>query len=142
MLMSFLEKAIHIAVRAHQGQKDRYGKPFILHPLRMMMRMDTEMEKIVAVLHDVVEKSDQTLNDLRREGFPEEIVDAVDCLTKRPGDDYATHIRRARMNLLSQKVKIADLEDNMDPKRIIDFSEEDKKRLECFHKTWSELKNS
>jgi (p)ppGpp synthase/HD superfamily hydrolase len=140
--MSVLEKAIYLAVKAHQGQKDRYGKPFILHPFRMMIKMDTEAEKIVAVLHDVVEKSDQTLEDLRREDFHEEIIDAVDRLTKRPGEDYASHIERAKRNPLSRKVKIADLEDNMDPKRIIDFSEEDKKRLERFHRTWSELKNS
>ena len=140
--MSLLDKAIHLAVQAHRGQKDRYGNLYILHPLRMMMKMDTEMEQIVAVLHDVVEKSDLTLDDLRQEGFPEEIVDAVDHLTKRPGEDYSFHIERSRKNPLSLKVKIADLEDNMDPKRIIDFSEEDKKRLERFHKTWSELKKS
>ena len=104
--------------------------------------MDTEREKIVAMLHDVVEKSDLTLEDLRREGFPNEIIDAVDCLTKRPGDDYAAHILRARTNPLSKKVKIADLEDNMDPRRTIDFSEEDRQRLDRYHKAWSELRNS
>jgi (p)ppGpp synthase/HD superfamily hydrolase len=140
--MSHLEKAIHFAERAHEGQKDRYGEPLILHPLRMMMRMDTEMEKIVAVLHDVVEKTDHTLNDLHNVGFSKEVIDALDCLTKRPGEDYETHIQRARTNPLAKKIKIADLEDNMDPKRISNFSEEDKKRLERFHKAWSELKNS
>jgi (p)ppGpp synthase/HD superfamily hydrolase len=140
--MSILEKAIYIAVSAHLGQKDRYGNPFILHPLRMMMRMDTEEEWIVAVLHDVVEKSDRTLEDLRHEGFPEEIIDAVNRLTKRPGEDYKTHLRRAKTDPLARKVKIADLEDNMDPKRIKDFAEEDKTRLERFHSTWSELKKS
>lgn len=138
--MSDLEKAIHFATRAHEGQIDRYGKPFILHPLRMMMRMETESEKIVSVLHDVVEKSNRTLEDLRREGFHEEIIDAVDRLTKRPGEDYENHIERTKSHPLSRKVKIADLEDNMDPKRIIDFSKEDKKRLERFHKSWLRLK--
>ena len=95
-----------------------------------------------AVLHDVVEKSDQTLEDLRREGFSDEIIDAVDRLTKRQGEDYETHIERAKIDPLSLKVKIADLEDNMDPKRIIDFSEEDKKRLERFHKSWLRLKKT
>ncbi len=140
--MPLLEKAIHFAVRAHEGQKDRYGEVFILHPLRTMMRLDTEMEKIVAVLHDVVEKSDRTLEDLRHEGFSEEVIDAVDRLTKRPGEDYEVHIERARMSPLTRKVKIADLEDNMDPKRIVDFSEDDKKRLERFHRSWAELKKS
>jgi len=106
-----------------------------------MMRMETDEERIVALLHDVVEKSDKSLEDLRQEGFFEEIVEAVDCLTKRPGEDYATHIERVKINPLSHKVKIADLEDNMDPKRIVDFSEEDKKRLKRFHNAWFELKN-
>lgn len=139
--MSLLDKAIHIAVRTHGGQRDRYGKPFILHPLRMMMKMDTDLEMIVAVLHDVVEKSDFTLDELRHEGFSEEVIAAVDRLTKRPGEDYESHIERAKNQPLSRKIKIADLEDNMDPKRILDFSEEDLKRLTRFHKTWSELKN-
>ena len=140
--MSTLEKAISLAVLAHQGQRDRYGRPYLLHPLRMMMRMNTEVEQIVAVLHDVVEKSGQTLDDLRREGFAEDILAAVDRLTKRPGEDYETHIERAKGDPLSRRVKIADLEDNMDPKRINDFSEEDKKRLERFHKAWLVLKSA
>jgi (p)ppGpp synthase/HD superfamily hydrolase len=140
--MSTLDKAIFLAVQAHQGQKDRYSQPYILHPLRMMMKMNTEEEQIAAVLHDVVEKSDRTLDDLRREGFSEEIISAVDRLTKRPGEDYATHIERTRKNSLSRKVKIADLEDNMDPKRIVHFSDEDKKRLGRFHEAWSILKNT
>jgi len=140
--MSTLDKAILIAVQAHKGQKDRYGQPFILHPLRMMMRMGAENERIVAVLHDVVEKTERTLEDLRCEGFSAEVVAAVDSLTKRPGEGYEAHIERARTHPLSLRVKIEDLEDNMDPQRIIDFTDADKKRLERFHLAWSKLKNS
>jgi len=138
--MSTLDKAILIATQAHHNQKDRYGQPYFLHPLRMMKSMDSESEKIVAVLHDVVEKSEWTLEDLRIEGFPEEIIDAVDKLTKRDGEAYARHIERTKTSPLSRSVKLADLEDNMDEKRLIDPSAEDEKRLARFREAWSELK--
>jgi (p)ppGpp synthase/HD superfamily hydrolase len=108
----------------------------------MMNRMDSKKEKIVAVLHDVVEKSEWTLENLRGEGFSEEIVDAVDRLTKRDGEAYATHIERTKTNPLSRCVKLADLEDNMDTKRITDPSEEDEKRLVRFRDAWSALKKN
>jgi len=138
--MSTLDNAILIAVQAHHGQKDRYGQPYILHPLRMMMRMDSEAEKIVATLHDVVEKSEWTLEDLKMEGFSDLIIDAVDKLTKRGGEAYATHIERTKASQLSRWIKLADLEDNMDPKRITDPSAEDEQRLVRFREAWSELK--
>lgn len=137
--MSTLDRAILISVQAHQGQKDRYGKPFILHPLRMMIRMNSEMEKIVAVLHDVVEKSNWTLEGLRQEGFSKKIIEAVDNLTKRDGEPYSVYIERANSSPLARTVKLADLEDNMDPNRIVDLPVEDKKRLARYKKAWSEL---
>jgi (p)ppGpp synthase/HD superfamily hydrolase len=139
--MADLDKAIVVAVEAHHGQKDRYGQPYILHPLRVMMKMKSEEEKIVAVLHDVVEDSDLILEDLINAGFSEEIVRAVDCLTKREGEPYEAHVERARQNRLALPVKIADLEDNMDPKRIGVFSDEDKKRMARYHKTWISLRD-
>lgn len=138
--MSTLDRAILIAAQAHHGQKDRYGQPYILHPLRMMMKMESEIAKIVAVLHDVVEKSEWTLEDLKREGFSEQTVDAVDRLTKRNGEPYAMHLERARTSQLARKVKIADLEDNLDPERGINPSRENEKRLVRLKKAWSELK--
>jgi (p)ppGpp synthase/HD superfamily hydrolase len=105
----------------------------------MMMRMDSETEKIVAVLHDVVEKSNWTLEGLRQEGFSKKIIEAVDNLTKRDGEPYSVHIERANSSPLARTVKLADLEDNMDPNRIVDLSEEDKKRLARYKKAWSEL---
>jgi (p)ppGpp synthase/HD superfamily hydrolase len=106
----------------------------------MMRRMDSETEKIVAVLHDVVEKSEWTLEDLKREGFSDLIIDAVDKLTKRDGEPYDLHIERTKTSSLSRIVKLADLEDNMDPKRITDPSAEDDKRLGRFREAWSALK--
>lgn len=138
--MADLDKAILVAVQAHQGQKDRYGQPFILHPLRVMMRVKSEDEKIVAILHDVVEDSAMTLEDLKKEGFSAEIVRAVDCLTKREGEPYEAHVERAGQNRLALPVKAADLEDNMDPQRMGVLSDEDKKRIARYHKTWKALR--
>lgn len=84
--MSTLERAIEIAVRAHAGQKDKGGEPYILYPLRVMLRMRTEGERIVAVLHDLVEDSNFTIDDLRLEGFSKEVIEALEALTKRPGE--------------------------------------------------------
>lgn len=140
--MADLDRAILVAVQAHHGQKDRYGQPYILHPIRVMMRVKTKKEKIVAVLHDVIEDSSLTLENLKAKGFSDEIVQAVDCLTKREGEPYEAHVDKARQNDLALPVKIADLEDNMDPKRIDVFSDEDKKRMARYHKTWTALKSS
>lgn len=86
--MSDLDKALQLAVTIHTGQKDRYGRPYILHPLRVMMKVKTDQEKIVAILHDVIEDSDLEEKDLAREGFSSEIVAAVGCLSKRDGEAY------------------------------------------------------
>jgi (p)ppGpp synthase/HD superfamily hydrolase len=116
--MTPLEKAIFIAVQAHAEAKDKAGEAYILHPLRMMMKMQTETERIVAVLHDVVEDSDWTLERLRQQGFTEEIVTAVDHLTRRKGEGYEEFVRRAVRDPLALHVKIADLEDNLDQSRV------------------------
>src|SRR6266404_6959613 len=134
-----LEKAISIAVEAHRGQEDKNGAPYILHPLRMMCRVETEAEKIVAVLHDVVEDTDWTFKELKREGFGDQILKAVDCLTKREGEEYEDFIQRSASNSLSRRVKIADLEDNMDVRRLKRVAEKDKERLEKYLSAWREL---
>src|SRR5690349_12469488 len=93
--MADLEEAIRIAVEAHRGQKDRAGAPYILHPLRMMLRVQTDAERMAAVLHDVVEDTDWTLDALREHGFPDEVVTAVDHLTRREGESYEEFVTRA-----------------------------------------------
>lgn len=139
--MSDLDKALQIALKVHQHQKDRYGKYYILHPLRVMMRVDSEEEQIVAILHDVVEDSDWTLEMLRREGFSENILTAIDCLTKKEGEAYMDYIKRNRENQIARRVKIADLEDNMDVKRIQNFSDPDAIRMKKYQTAWRYLKN-
>lgn len=115
-----LEKAIHIAVDAHKGAVDKGGRPYILHPLSVMQRLTTDTERIVAVLHDVVEDTDWTLDRLRQEGFDEEVITALDGVTRRSGETYEDFIKRAASNPISRRVKIADLEDNLDPTRRLD----------------------
>lgn len=137
--MGTLENAIKIAAQAHQGQKDKAGAPYILHPLRMMMRMKTEAEMITAILHDVVEDTDWTIEKLREKGFSEEVLEAVECVTNREGESYEQFIERAGKNPIARQVKIADLEDNMNIQRIGEINAKDLERLEKYHKSWSVL---
>lgn len=130
--MSDLTKAILIATQAHDGQLDKGNHPYILHPLRLLTRASTDKVRIVAVLHDVVEDTDITLEQLRDEGFDEEIVEALDCLSRRQHETYDEFIERIQPNALARAVKLLDLEDNCDVSRIADPSEEDYKRIEKY----------
>ena len=139
--MDLLELAIEVAIEGHKGRKDRYGEPYILHPLRVMMKMNTREEKITAVLHDIIEDTDMTLDELRKKGFPENILTAIDCLSKREGEEYEAYIERARSNPIALRVKIADLEDNMDLRRIKTMTLKDVDRLSKYRKYWELLVN-
>lgn len=127
--MSTLERAIAIAVEAHAGHRDKAGDPYILHPLRVMLRMTGSDERIAAVLHDVVEDSSWTLDALRGEGFDEVIVQAVDALSRREGESYEDLVRRAGSDPLARRVKFADLDDNMNVSRIASPTPDDHARL-------------
>ena len=137
--MSPLESAILLAVQSHQGQRDKGGAPYILHPLRMMLRMRSEVEMMVAILHDVVEDTQHTLLDLRQAGYSEQVLEAVDCLTRKDGETYEEFIERVRQNSLARRVKIADLEDNMDIRRISDPQARDWERLKRYRRAWRDL---
>ncbi|WP_409346713.1 GTP pyrophosphokinase [Paenibacillus sp. MBLB4367] len=130
--MSTLEKAIAIASKAHEGQVDKGGNPYILHPLRVMLRLDTDEERIVAVFHDLFEDTAVTSADLGEQGFSAEIIDAVHALTKKNGEAYLDFIARAKKNRIARKVKAADIEDNMDLTRIPDPTEEDEERVKKY----------
>ncbi len=110
-----LEDAIALAVQAHRGQlyPAPGGEPFILHPLRVMLRVETPAERIVAVLHDLIEDTPYTLAELRRRGYPPTIVAALDLLTHHDADPYAAYIARLAPNPLARRVKLADLADNL-----------------------------
>jgi len=135
-----LETAIAIAVGAHHGQKDRNGAPYILHPLRVMARVDTDAEKTVAILHDVVEDTGWTFEQLAKEGFPNEILEPLKCVTKREGENYEDFVKRSASNELARRVKLADLEDNMDIRRMSTISEKDNERFRKYLRAWRFLK--
>ncbi|MDR2209539.1 MAG: hypothetical protein LBE22_11275 [Azoarcus sp.] len=128
--MSTLERAIGIAAEAHAGQLDKAGQPYILHPLRVMLRVSTPDERIVAVLHDVVEDSPVTLDQLTEWGFSEVIIAAVEALTKRQGELRIEAATRAAANPVARAVKLADNADNMDLSRIPHPTRKDYERLE------------
>lgn len=114
---SKLELAITIATSAHRGQTDKGGKPYILHPLRVMMALESEAEQIVGVLHDVVEDTTVVLPQIRYE-FGDRIAAAVDALTKRDGEGYDDYLERVKADDIATAVKLADLKDNSDLNRL------------------------
>lgn len=137
-----LERAIEIAVQAHKGSVDKGGRPYVLHPLAVMHALESDAEKIVGVLHDVVEDSEWTFERLVDEGFSEEIIEALRSVTKSPEDtDYFAFIRRVKKNPISRRVKIADIEHNMDMKRISAVSEDDLLRQRKYKRALALIRN-
>lgn len=137
-----LEKAILLATNAHQGQRDKAGQPYILHPLRVMFSTKSETERICAVLHDVIEDTDLTLDDLRNEGFSEEVLSVLDALTKRENESYDDFISRILPNKLACRVKLADIADNMDLSRIENPTEKDYQRVEKYRKAVDRIRDA
>ena len=139
--MSTLARAIEIAISAHEGQKDKSGANYILHPLRVMERGKTEIEKICGVLHDVVEDSNWSFEDLENEGFSTEVIDTLRCVTKlSDGEDYDKFIDRIIQNPTVIQVKINDLLDNMDITRFKQLTESDLNRLNKYLKAYWKLR--
>lgn len=136
-----MEKALILAAKAHTGQVDKGGAPYILHPIRVMLACEGEKEKIVALLHDTLEDTALTAADLRREGFPEEIVQAVLCLTRRQDEDYMAYIARVCENPLAAEVKYADLQDNLDLSRIPNPTEKDFARIRKYEQAIQKIRS-
>ena len=136
-----LERAIAIAAAAHEGQVDKGGAPYILHPLRVMLRVNTLEERIVAVLHDVVEDCGISFDDLRNEGFSETVLMAIASVTKVPGESYEEFVERAAQNPIGRVVKLADLEENSDLSRIAQPSWEDLERVEKYRRAIGVLRS-
>ena len=138
--MSTLQRAIEIATEAHKGQFDKSGKDYIGHPLRVMEMGRTEDEKIVGVLHDVIEDTDWTFEKLAEEGFSQEVLSALRCVTKlSENENYDDFIDRVKKNPLAVVVKINDLTDNMDIRRLPYLSDKDIKRLKKYLKAYKRL---
>jgi (p)ppGpp synthase/HD superfamily hydrolase len=112
------KKAMVLAYEAHQNQVDRSGVPYIFHPFHLAEMMQTETEVCVALLHDVLEDTSYTLNDLTNEGFSEEVLEAVVLLTREPQIPYMDYVRRLKSNPIARKVKLADLAHNSDETRL------------------------
>jgi len=132
--MKTIEDAIALAAHAHKGQKDKAGQPYIFHPLRLMLAVNGEPERMTALFHDIVEDTDVTLADLESEGYPPAVVEAVALLTHAPEDEYMSYVQRIAANPLARAVKLADLNDNMNLARIAEPTEKDYARIEKYRK--------
>lgn len=130
--MDVVSLAENLAREAHKGQVDKSGEDYIYHPLYVASQMNSEDEKAVALLHDVVEDTFITLADLAKRGFSKEIIEAVDAITKRTGEDYRTYLGRVKTNPIARVVKIADIYHNMNLKRLKKPKEKDFARMEKY----------
>ena len=134
--MNLIEKSLQIALHAYAGKTDKAGREYILHPLRVMAKMKTDLEMSAALLHDVLEDSDITAEELLAEGIPAEVVEAVQYLSKNEEEEYLDFVARAKKNRLAAKVKMADIEDNIDILRLTSLNEYDLARIQKYHAAW------
>jgi (p)ppGpp synthase/HD superfamily hydrolase len=142
-MSEYLDKAIEIAVQAHTGQIDKAGAPYILHPLRVMMAQTTDLARAAAVLHDVVEDTPISLATLRARDIPDEVVKAVELLTRPEGEhDYDDYLERISQNEIAKAVKLADLKDNMDLSRIRTVTDKDMARIKKYAAAYQYLQPS
>lgn len=140
-LQSLFEKALDMAYHSHKGQYDKAGQPYILHPLRLMLAEDDIKLKIIALLHDTLEDTAITIDELQTQGFTGEIIEAIITLTKQPHENYSDYIKRVSLNPLARQIKIADLKDNMDLTRLKEITPKDIERLQKYHQSLAFLEN-
>ena len=133
------DRALRIAIQAHKGQKDKSGREYIMHPIRVAERCKDPRAKIVALLHDTIEDTSVTAAYLQSERFPNEIINGVMSVTKQEGETYDDFVRRASENPIGKEVKRADLEDNMDIRRLNEITDEDVARLRKYLCSWQYL---
>ena len=138
--MSLFETALKIALEAHKGQVDKAGEPYILHPIKVARMMKSEDAQVTALLHDVMEDSAYTADDLRKEGIPEHIVSALLLLTHKKGEDYMEYVRRIKTNELASAVKLGDLQHNSDMSRLPAITDADVKRVRKYQCAMAVLK--
>ena len=138
-LFKQLNMAIHIATDYHNGQIDKSGEPYILHPIWVMNNVKSLKGKVVAMLHDIVEDTEITIENLIDFGFDEDIVIAIDILTKKKGQKYTDYIELVGKNNLAREVKISDLKHNMDLKRLKEITDKDKKRYVKYKNSYDYL---
>ena len=131
---SMVDLALSIARKAHEGQLDKAGVDYIEHPIYVASQVDTEEEKAVALLHDVIEDSPVSAEELLQAGLPETVVTAVQVLTKKKEQDYQTYLETVKKNPLARVVKLADLKHNSDLSRLSSITEKDRERLKKYQK--------
>ena len=131
---SIVDLALSIARKAHEGQLDKAGVDYIEHPIYVASQVDTEEEKAVALLHDVIEDSSVSAEELLQAGLPETVVTAVQVLTKKKEQDYQTYLETVKKNPLARLVKLADLKHNSDLSRLSSITEKDRERLKKYKK--------
>ena len=131
---SMVDLALSIARQAHEGQLDKEGVDYIEHPIYVASQVDTEEEKAVALLHDVIEDSPVSAEELLQAGLPETVVTAVHVLTKKKEQDYQTYLETVKKNPLARVVKLADLKHNSDLSRLSSITEKDRERLKKYKK--------
>ena len=131
---SMVDLALSIARKAHEGQLDKAGVDYIEHPIYVASQVDTEEEKAVALLHDVIEDSPVAAEELLQAGLPETVVTAVQVLTKKKEQDYQTYLETVKKNPLARVVKLADLKHNSDLSRLSSITEKDRERLKKYKK--------
>lgn len=136
-----LEAALAIAVEAHRGQRDKAGAAYILHPLRVMARVDGAEAQAAALLHDVIEDTPVTAETLAERGFPQTVIAAVLALTRRDGESYAAFIERAAADPLARRIKRADIEDNIDVLRLDALGDADLSRIKRYHAAFRRLQH-
>jgi (p)ppGpp synthase/HD superfamily hydrolase len=134
-----LEDAIILAAGAHRGQADKAGEPYILHPLRVMLHLEDEEGRIAAALHDVLEDTATTADNLRDRGYGEKVIEALEALTRREGESYADFIERLAPNPRARRVKLADLADNMNLRRLPAAGDAGRDRLARYQAAWERL---
>ena len=135
-----IKKAVNIAFNAHKGQYDKGGYPYIMHPLHLAEEMETEDEVITALLHDVMEDSDISLDFIKEQGFSEDVTEALLSLTRRKDEEYGEYIKRIKnTGGIALSVKKADLRHNMTSERLDNFTEKDKERLKKYKASYKEL---
>lgn len=141
--MTMLGTAIAIAAKAHENKSDKGGNAYILHPMRIMLRLRTTDEELMAmaILHDVIEDTDWTLEQLRHAGMSQRVVNALSCLTHPKTESYEAYIKRVSTNMDAIKIKLEDLRDNSDITRLKGLSQEDIERMEKYHKAYTYLIN-
>ena len=140
--MNIVEKALSIALEAHTGQVDKADQPYILHPIRLMLHMETENEMAAALLHDVIEDTSMTYDHLLKNGMPQSVIDILKHITKIDGESYDTFIDRVSKNDSARKIKIEDIKDNMNVNRLMKLTEEDLERLKKYHSALKKLNGS